>query len=155
MIAFPNIKVFKVILACSCLFVFAGCEDKISISQQEYNNIVADLKVSEASDVDLPFTVTLQTEVLVDEIRYTLAVSDVDKKISNLKLLAYHDYPTQDVFPSIGIFDEPVNLEPDGEDKGVILVGYMPYNEEDIVYKLYISYEMDNNFYEVYWDSTN
>lgn len=144
----------KIFIIVCCLSVISGCSKKISEEQREYNRLVDNLANSHENSSDIPFDITLETEVLVDEIRYTLAISNVKEKITDLKALAYHDYKTDDVFPSIGIFDSKVTLEPNGTSKGVILVGYMPYNEEKVNYKLYVSYKIDNEVYEVYWNST-
>ena len=144
----------KVIFILCCSLILVGCTKKISVEQEEYNRLVDSLMNNDTITSDIPFDINLETEVLVDEIRYTLAISNVKVKVTNLKAVAYHNYPTSDVFPSIGIFDDPVTLEPNGSSKGVILVGYIPYNEEKTNYKLYVSYEYDNKVYEVYWNST-
>ena len=144
----------RIIVIICCLLIITGCNQKTSTEQNEYNNIITSLESSDEITDSMPFNVVLETEVVVDEIRYTIAVNDVKEKITDLKAVAYHDYPTNDIFPSIGIFDEPINLEPNGSSKGIVLVGYIPYTKEEITYKLYISYKVADKLYEGYWNST-
>jgi len=144
----------KIFLLLFCV-VLTGCSKQISLEQLTYNQIIEELKEVNTSDIDYPFDISLEKEVLLDEYRYTIIINNVKEKINDVQAVAYHNYETDDVFPSIGIFDEVVSLEPNGENKGIILVGYIDVGSEDVTYKLYIKYRIDEKEYEKYWILTN
>ena len=60
-------------------------------------------------------------------------------------MIAVHNKKTDDIFPSIGIFDEKENLLKDKPPKGLILVGYIDYNKDiedfSCKIKLFIKYK--------------
>ena len=53
--------------------------------------------------------------------------------MNNIKVIAIHDQETEDIFPTAGIFDESLNLNPNVIDVesnnvgGIILVGYISF----------------------------
>lgn len=145
----------KIIFLLISICLLSGCSKEVSAEQKQYNSLIEKLETVEVSTNNNPFDILLKTEVLVDEIRYTITINNVKEKLDNIYAIAYHNYPTSDVFPSIGIFDSKISLEPNGKDKGIVLVGYLPYHEEKVTYKLYVNYEMNGKQYETYWISTN
>ena len=79
----------------------------------------------------------------------------------NVKGILIHNNFTDSVFPSIGIFDEPVDLlVNDTKVKGIDLVGYIETTKEikdlNLELRLYIEYTNDNNeVVKIYYNSTN
>ena len=72
----------------------------------------------------------------------------------NIKALLIHDYFTEDIFPSIGIFDEPQNLIIGNEEvKGFELVGYIETSKDiDVNLKLYLEYtDINGNISDIYY----
>ena len=148
------------------LFTLFGCTNKkedskkhtkenIETEKEVYIKGVKKLKKVNESTKDLPFTVEVKYEKMDDEIRYQIIIDNPTVDIKDISVLAIHDRQTEDVFPSIGIFDKKVNLIPDKKPSGVILVGYFPYKGDiDDLYiemKVLISYKIDNKTYTSYY----
>ena len=147
------------------LFLFTSCTTKkesytknskdIEKEKNEYINYVHRLKKVKKSTEDLPFTVEVKYEKMDNEIRYQVIIDNPKENIKDIKAVAIHNMQTDDVFPSVGIFDKKVNLIPNKKPSGVILVGYFPYKKDieklDIEMKVLISYKIDNNKYTAYY----
>ena len=72
----------------------------------------------------------------------------------NVKALLIHDYVIDDAFPSVGIFDTPMELLVNSGDK-LELSGKIQTIDDisNIKYKLYIEYTDDNgNENKIYYD---
>ena len=73
----------------------------------------------------------------------------------DVKALLIHDFMIDDVFPSVGIFDEPVKLLAQSNDK-IILKGSINSDKdiENIKFRLYLEYKDQNDlinavYYEI------
>ena len=156
-------KKIIVVLIVLSLFVFVGCTNvkdkekvdkvqktnKIESKKDTYIKYVKQLKKIKESDQDLPFKVDVVYEKMTEEVRFQVVIDEPTSEIKNIRALAIHDKQTDDVFPSIGIFDKKMNLIPDKKPSGVILVGYIPYEGEmedfDVEMKVLIEYEYEGN----------
>ena len=159
-------KILIIFLIFISLFILVGCTDKkekttakkevnVETEKDIYIKYVKKLRKVKESTEDLPFSVDVVYEKLKGEIRYQVVIDNPSKDITNIKALAIHDKQTDDVFPSVGIFDETLNLIPNEKPSGVILVGYIPYEGDyekfETEMKVLISYEMDNEKFESYY----
>ena len=103
----------------------------------------------------LCFNVDVVYENLKNEIRYQVVIDNPSAEITDIRALAIHDKQTDDVFPSVGIFDEKLNLIPNEKPSGVILVGYIPfegdYEKFTCEMKVLISYKIGEEKYESYY----
>ena len=55
----------------------------------------------------LTYDVNVYSDRLVDtEIIYRVIIDNPTESMHNISVLVIHNYPTNDIFPSIGIFDE-------------------------------------------------
>ena len=73
-----------------------------------------------------------------------------------LSAITIHNKETQDVFPSIGIFDEKETLKVNEKPSGLILVGYIDYSGKltdfKCVNKVLIKYVTENKkMHKVYY----
>ena len=77
--------------------------------------------------------------------------------VKNITALAIHDKQTDDVFPSVGIFDDTVTLTEGEKPEGVVLAGYIPYTgsiddlKNEITVKVLIKYEYENKKITAYY----
>ena len=128
---------------------------KSETTKDKYIKSVQELRKVKESTEDLPFTVEVKYEKMDDEVRYQVIIDNPSNKITDITALAIHDKQTDDVFPSVGIFDEKVNLIPDETPSGVILVGYIPYEGEiedfTCEVKVLISYKMEEKTHKAYY----
>ena len=92
-----------------------------------------------------------------NEIRFEVSVDNVKGTVKNITALAIHDKQTDDVFPSVGIFDDTVTLTEGEKPEGVVLAGYIPYTgsiddlKNEITVKVLIKYEYENKKITAYY----
>ena len=117
----------KKLLVLLC-FLLVGCSNSV------YDDYVKELKNSEASS-EVPFDIEFNIDnVNENRIIYQVIIDNPKVDASNVKALVIHDAKTEDIFPSVGIVDETINLN---EQKGIILMGYIN-KTEDINFKVLI-----------------
>ena len=116
----------KILLLICILLV--GCSNSV------YDNYVKELKNSEPSS-EIPFDIEFNIDnVNENRIIYQVIIDNPKVDASGVKALVIHDAKTEDIFPSVGIVDETINLN---EQKGIILMGYIN-KTEDINFKVLI-----------------
>ena len=92
-----------------------------------------------------------------NEIRFEVSIDNVKGTVKNITALAIHDKQTDDVFPSVGIFDDAVTLTEGEKPEGVVLAGYIPYTgsiddlKNEITVKVLIKYEYENKKITAYY----
>lgn len=117
----------KKLLVLLC-FLLVGCSNSV------YDDYVKELKNSEASS-EIPFDIEFNIDnVNENRIIYQVIIDNPKVDASNVKALVIHDAKTEDIFPSVGIVDEAINLN---KQKGIILMGYIN-KTEDINFKVLI-----------------
>lgn len=117
----------KKLLVLLC-FLLVGCSNSV------YDNYVKELKNSEPSS-EIPFDIEFNIDnVNENRIIYQVIIDNPKVDASSVKALVIHDAKTEDIFPSVGIVDETINLN---EQKGIILMGYIN-KTEDINFKVLI-----------------
>lgn len=127
----------KVVLIIVVLLV--GCNKTPSI----YDRYVKEIQESTNYTTDLPCKVEFYIDNVNDNrIIYQVIIDEASYELKNVKALVIHDAVTKDIFPSIGIVDEPITLNQDN--KGIILMGYIDQTS-DIEFKVLI--ETDTNKY--------
>ena len=107
-----------------------------------YDMYVEKLKDDENISRDIPFNIEFNIDNVNDNrIIYQVIIDEPKVEATNVKALVIHDVKTKDIFPSVGIVDEPIDLQ---KEKGIILIGYVDQTD-DINFKLLI--EIDDNQY--------
>lgn len=124
----------SLILIIFCFFLIS-CSS-LSKEQHLYYQFVSELKGKDDHQFtnQLPLNITVHLEKIIkEELRYQVIIDQPHLIMNNIKAIVIHNQETKDVFPSLGIFDETLNLLPEGNDakgkqpKGIILIGYIPY----------------------------
>ena len=110
------------------------------------------------SDENLPCDIKISLDrINKEEISYRAIIDNPKTNMYNIKALLIHDYFTEDIFPSIGIFDEAENLIVGNEEvRGISLVGYIETTNDidklDLNVKLYIEYsDSEGNIQKIYY----
>ena len=146
----------KKIVLIICILFLCGCAKMESNQYKQYKEYINELKTSQATTNNLPFDVEIIIDKVIEtEVTYRVIIDNPKISLRNIEALVIHDKYTKDEFPSIGIFDDKLNLIPNVINKssnyveGIILVGYIPF-EEDIKnlnanFKLLFKYEDDDN----------
>lgn len=148
-------KYVLIIVTFICIISLLGCTNKKDTKKETIENekdiyikYVKKLKKIKKSSEDLPFSIEVKYEKMSDEVRYQVIIDEPKEEIKDIQAVAIHNKQTDDVFPSVGIFDKKVNLIKDKKPSGVILVGYFPYKGDmdklDVEVKILISYKINN-----------
>lgn len=139
-----------VIILFISIITLTGCTDKKIVEEKEtYIKYVQNLKKATKTSDNIPFEVEVKYDKLTnDEVRYQVIIDNVKEDINNIEAIVIHNKQTNDVFPSIGIFDEKQDLLKDKKPSGVILVGYIDYQGDVKDFKcnikLLVKYETNN-----------
>lgn len=146
-------------IAC-CFLLLVGCstkEEDEKYAYLEYKNDLETQKVyddEDSLDFDIYFNIVRNKDD-TEKLDYSIVIDRPEINMYNVKALLVHDYMNEDVFPSVGIFDAPVNLIKDSDDK-IKLSGniHTDTSTSDINFKLYLEYTDDNGeenkiYYEV------
>ena len=154
------VLVVFIIFIVGCSNVKIENNNKISEEKESYLAIKNELNAKEEyiSNDELPCNVTISVDrINSEEISYRAIIDDPKVNMYNVKALLIHDYFTEDIFPSIGIFDDPENLIIGSEEvKGISLVGYIEttknIEELNLNIKLYIEYiDDEGNINKIYY----
>lgn len=145
----------KYLILFMLLFSFTGCSKKTE-EQLKYESYIEELIESNYSSIeDGPFDLSIYYDKILDnEIMYRLILDKPTELLKDVEVIVIHNYQTNDIFPSSGIFESKYTLNPEIIDidnnnpKGIILVGYIDYEGEiddlNIEFKVLIKY-IDNN----------
>lgn len=151
------------IISITLMLCLTGCNKTTKIDQEkeDYLAIKQDLLKNNnfIQEEELPFDLNIYVNRINDEeISYRAIIDNEKENMHNIKAILVHNYFTDDIFPSIGIFDDGVDLLTNSEEiKGISLVGYI-YSTKDInnlEYRVYIEYKNDNEeIKKIYYKST-
>lgn len=133
----------KKIISLFLLLILVGCYKPTT-----YDSYVTTLKQENIASENVPFDVN----VYMDEVNeskwiYQVVIDNAKEELKNIKALVIHNVKTQDVFPSVGIVDEPITLNE--KTKGINLIGYVD-KKEAIEFKILI--ETNNQKYIVIYN---
>ena len=140
------------------LLFLVGCSNELEVEKYDYLTYKSELQEKEEfkSEEELDFNTYFDIIRENDEkIVYSIVIDSPKIDMYSVKALLIHDYMAEDIFPSVGIFDEPVILLCDSDEK-IVLKGEI-YSEKELTdtkFKLYLEYEdsegLSNKiFYEV------
>ncbi len=146
------------------ILMITGCFSNRYVEEKDlYDDFIEELKITDEFNDIHPFDISVSFEKVIDkEITYRVIIDNPKITMKNIRVIAIHDQVTTDIFPTSGIFDQPLNLIPDEVNVdannvgGIILVGYIPYDGylEDFkgVVKVLLQYEdgLGNINYQYY-----
>lgn len=146
-------------------FLLIGCsKDKITLEKDEYlaykEKLANKSEFTDKENINFDIKIDI-TRVSEEEVSYRVIIDNPKENMHDVKGILIHNNFTDSVFPSIGIFDEPVDLlVNDTKVKGIDLVGYIETTKEikdlNLELRLYIEYTNDNNeVVKIYYNSTN
>ncbi len=129
----------KKILLILC-FILVGCS-KPTI----YDTYVKNLKENNNISLDIPFNIEFYIDnVNENRLIYQVIIDNPQIDADSITALVIHNGETSDIFPSVGIVDEKVNLN---EEKGIILLGYVNQTS-NLVFKVLIETNNQQYIYE-------
>ena len=143
----------KILICLLLIFFMCGCT---SSEKKTYLNYIDELKEVKESSKNYPFTIEVKYDKLIDqEVRYQVILDEVKEDITDIEIICYHDKKTDDIYPSMGIFDDKESLFKDKKPSGLILVGYIRYKGDledfNITMKVLVKYKINNKEYKKYY----
>lgn len=146
----------KILLIIPILFLLFGCSNKVEDNKFAYIEYKNNLeKQEEFMDNDgLDFNTFFNIDRDGDTVNYSLTINNPKINMHNVKALLIHNYNSNDIYPSIGIFDEPKELLESSNDN-IKLEGSILSSDDlsDINFKLYLEYTNDEEVKEeIYYE---
>ena len=92
--------------------LLSGCENKEETKKNEYLAMrSATLNERNYVSEELPVDIVTTIERINDEtINYKTAITNPKENMHDVKVMLVHNYQNEDVYPTIGVFDEPKEL---------------------------------------------
>lgn len=153
----------RLVLLIVFLLLVTGCGNKDEESKNEYLTIKSDLlestKFEKSDNVNCDITVSID-RINDEEVSYRVIIDNPKENMNNIKAMVVHNYYTEDIFPSIGLFDDDESLIVGNEEvRGIELVGYIDttkdIDELNLELKIWIQYIDDNGeVKDIYYKTT-
>lgn len=145
------------------LVIITGCDNNNPKQEDKSDyiawksNLVEKETFSDTEELNCDITVSVDR---VDEeiISYTTVISNPKEDMKSVKMMVVHNYFTEDIFPTIGVFDNGKDLLVDS-DNNITLVGYIDTAKDiqklDLELKIWIEYiNNDGNKKDIYYKTT-
>lgn len=146
----------KIVILLPLIFL-VGCTNKVEenkYSYLEYKRVLEqkeEFTDREKIDFNTYFNIERENEEVVN---YSIIIKEPNTDMHNVKALLIHDYIQDEAFPSIGILNNPVELQKDTEDK-IVLKGKIQTIEDisNVKFKLYLEYiDSDGTENKIYYN---
>ena len=139
------------------ILLITGCaSSEIDIKKDIYVSYIKELNKIEKTSKEIPFDIEIKYDKITEnEIMYQVIIDNTTIDINDVEAIVVHNKETDDIFPSIGIFDEKEKLEVGKKPSGILLVGYIDYNgninDFKCKMKVLIKYKTDKKEEKVYY----
>lgn len=139
----------KIFCLCLMLLLLSGCQNKEEEAKNEYiaykNNLLSRTDYEE--DIPLDIVVDIKRKD-TESVSYKVILSNSKENMHNIKAMVVNNYNNEDVFPSVGLFNEKEELLVENTDKEITLKGNIETTKNisklKLNLKLWIEYDDDN-----------
>ncbi len=102
----------KIWILILCCFMLSGCKKEVpQVSLADYNQFVEAINdQNEFQDESSYCDMTLVMNLVENHYRYDLFIGNVKERLENVRIVCKDDSQA-DYYPSIGVYDDPVNLD--------------------------------------------
>lgn len=152
-------KIFLVLFL--SILLFTGCENKEENEKSDY----LDMKSQLLSHKEFISLEELTCDIVVnidrkdeEKVIYEVVLSKPKENMNNIKAVLVHNYYTEDVFPTIGLFDDTKSLLVDSQNN-ITLKGSIKTDKDidnlNLMLKLLIRYTTDDGIKkDIYYKTT-
>ena len=143
------------------ILLFTGCENKEEIEKNDY----LDMKSQLLEHKEFVSLEELKCDIVVnidrkdeEKVIYEVVLSKPKENMNNIKAVLVHNYYTEDVFPTIGLFDDTKSLFVNSQDS-ITLKGSIKTDKDidnlNLMLKLLIRYTTDDGVKkDIYYKTT-
>lgn len=143
------------------ILLFTGCENKEEIEKNDY----LDMKSQLLEHKEFVSLEELKCNIVVnidrkdeEKVIYEVILSNPKENMNNIKAVLVHNYYTEDVFPTIGLFDDTKSLLVDSQNN-ITLKGSIKTDKDidnlNLMLKLLIRYTTDDGIKkDIYYKTT-
>lgn len=141
------------------MFIFlmlflSGCKNEESKETIYYKELINELSKVNESSLSIPVNIEIKVEEMPNNfLRYTALLDRNGQVMKDIEAILIHDKETDNVFPSLGIFEDKITLNNESKELGIKLTGYVE-NGDNINFKFLIKYknseEKLKKYYYVY-----
>lgn len=96
-----------------CLFLLTGCENNNEEPKDEYISLRNEIqeKNEYTSLEDLPLDITVKYDRVDEEkVKYKILLNNPKKNMKEMKCIVIPNYPSEELYPSFGLFDNKKEL---------------------------------------------
>ncbi len=147
----------KVLLIIPLVLLLIGCSNKVEDDKFAYLEYKKNLEKQEdfINNDELDFNTFFDIERDGDKINYSLTIDNPKIDMHNVKAILIHNYPIEDTYPTVGIFNETKEIL-FNSGNSIKLEGTILSSDDisDVKFKLYLEYTTDEDekeeiYYEV------
>lgn len=151
------------IISITLILFLTGCNNNTDIDKEKEDYLAIKQELLNSNNFvnkeDLPFDLNVYVNrVSNEELSYRAIIDNEKENMHDVRAILVHNHYTDNIFPSIGIFDEGVDLLIGNDEvKGISLVGYISSNKniDNLEYRVYIEYKDDNDkLNKIYYKTT-
>lgn len=145
------------------LIILSGCKNKEEDEKSEYLAMKSELLENEeftnSEDINCDITFTLD-RVDDEKIFYSVVLKNPKENMNDIKAIVVHNYYTEEIFPTVGLFDKKVSLIVDSPNESELeLSGTIETTDDiddiDLELKVFIEYIDDSgNTKDIYYKTT-
>lgn len=136
-------KIFLLVI----LILLVGCTNEVEENKYAYLNYKNNLQnQNDFEETIVDFNTFFDIERINEEVlNYSLIINSPNTNMYNVKALLIHDYTQEEVYPSSGIIDEPIDLLKN-TDKKIELKGTILTIDDisNVRFKLFLEYTDDS-----------
>ena len=144
------------------LLLLVGCSTKEEVSRNEYIAIKSNLleESTYTDSLELPLDIVVSLDRTDEEvIDYKVVFSNPDEDMYDIEAMVIHNYYSEDLFPTIGVFDQKGELMAANKDSVIELEDTIKTNKNlsaiNLELKIYIKYKnKDGEMKEIYYKTT-
>ncbi len=139
------------ILCLLCFLLLSGCENKEEKAKANYMEAKSKLIEEKKwiKEQELPLNIEIDIKRLDEErVKYKIIFSDPKEDMNKIKIMAVHNYYSEALYPSIGIFNKETSLLK-GNDNQIILEDSLKTTKNiddlNLKFKIWIQYLNNQN----------
>ena len=134
-----------------CIFFLVGCENKEENIKNDYitmkNNVIEEEEYTKAEDLPLDIIVDINREE--ELIKYKITLKNPKETMKDIVALVVHNHYSENLFPSVGIFDEKKELLVTDKNKTIELEDTIDTTKDisklNLELKIWIKYKNEQN----------